>query len=393
LREYFVYYEGCKMKLFGQEVSPKTLGILGAGLGGILGATGGKGQTSGTQGYTGGIPDYTATRTLVPGAFDSTGRRPGEAGRRYFTDVDFTRGPDNAILGGAEIAAMNQAALEQQQAYEAAGKELLGLAALQQEQAEAAGGIAGTPAAPAATLAGTATTPTGTTTTPTGTTTTPTGTTTTQTPYQLIDVDGDYTQQERDIAAQAIATGETTIPLAAGRFGLDTESIIDALIYGGYQTPEQIVESLGYTGGVPGLMVELAAKGKTDPEKIVSYFGNNPAYPEYQNITVDEVSDYLRSAGVPGYAAGGMAQGQGYYLGGPTDGMADLVPATIDGTQPAALSDGEFVVPADVVSHLGNGNSDAGAQQLYSMMDRVRTERTGTTKQGPEINPTQMMPA
>ena len=97
-------------------LSPKTLGILGAGLGGILGATSGKGQTSGSQGYTGGIPEYTATRTLVPGAFDSTGRRPGEAGRRYFTDVDFTRGPDNAILGGAELAAMNEAALEQQQA-------------------------------------------------------------------------------------------------------------------------------------------------------------------------------------------------------------------------------------------------------------------------------------
>ena len=85
-------------------------------------------------------------------------------------------------------------------------------------------------------------------------------------------------------------------------------------------------------------------------------------------------------------AQGGIAQG--YYLGGPTDGMADLIPATIDGTQPAALSDGEFVIPADVVSHLGNGNSDAGAEQLYSMMDRVRDERTGTTKQGPEINPT-----
>ena len=92
-------------------------------------------------------------------------------------------------------------------------------------------------------------------------------------------------------------------------------------------------------------------------------------------------------------ATGGMAQGQGYYLGGATDGMADLVPATIGGTQPAALSDGEFVIPADVVSHLGNGNSDAGAKQLYSMMDRVRKERTGTTKQGPEINPTKMMPA
>ena len=95
-----------------------------------------------------------------------------------------------------------------------------------------------------------------------------------------------------------------------------------------------------------------------------------------------------------GMAAGGLASlGKGYYLGGPTDGMADMVPATIDGVQPAALSDGEFVVPADVVSHLGNGNSDAGAQQLYSMMDRVRRERTGTTKQGPEINPTRMMPA
>ena len=97
--------------------------------------------------------------------------------------------------------------------------------------------------------------------------------------------------------------------------------------------------------------------------------------------------------GMPGlsFAGGGMAQG--YYLGGPTDGMADLIPATIDGTQPAALSDGEFVIPADVVSHLGNGNSDAGAEQLYSMMDRVRDERTGTTKQGPEIDPTKMMPA
>jgi hypothetical protein len=64
----------------------------------------------------------------------------------------------------------------------------------------------------------------------------------------------------------------------------------------------------------------------------------------------------------------------------------------IDGRQPAALSDGEFVIPADVVSHLGNGNSDAGAKQLHSMMDRVRQERTGTTKQGKQINPAAFMP-
>ena len=95
-----------------------------------------------------------------------------------------------------------------------------------------------------------------------------------------------------------------------------------------------------------------------------------------------------------GMAQGGIASlGGPNYLAGATDGMADLVPATIGGSQPAALSDGEFVIPADVVSHLGNGNSDAGAKELYAMMDRVRDERTGTTRQGPEINPMNMMPA
>ena len=73
--------------------------------------------------------------------------------------------------------------------------------------------------------------------------------------------------------------------------------------------------------------------------------------------------------------------------------MADQVPATIGGEEPARLSDGEFVVPADVVSHLGNGNSQAGSEQLYSMMDRVRKERTGTTMQGAQINPMQQLPA
>jgi len=87
----------------------------------------------------------------------------------------------------------------------------------------------------------------------------------------------------------------------------------------------------------------------------------------------------------------GLAKG-GYYLGGPTDGMADKVPARIDGRQEARLSDGEFVVPADVVSHLGNGNSNAGAQQLYAMMDRVRKARTGREAQGRQINPSKYMP-
>lgn len=89
--------------------------------------------------------------------------------------------------------------------------------------------------------------------------------------------------------------------------------------------------------------------------------------------------------GIP-MAEGGLASA-GRYLQGATDGMADKIPSSIDGEQPAALSHGEFVIPADVVSHLGNGNSDAGAQKLYEMMAKIRKARTGTTEQGKEINP------
>ncbi len=91
-----------------------------------------------------------------------------------------------------------------------------------------------------------------------------------------------------------------------------------------------------------------------------------------------------------GMASGGIASGR--YLQGETDGMADEIPTTIDGDQDAALSHGEFVIPADVVSHLGNGNSDAGAKKLYQMMDRIRQARTGTKEQGKEINPDKFMP-
>ena len=94
----------------------------------------------------------------------------------------------------------------------------------------------------------------------------------------------------------------------------------------------------------------------------------------------------------PLYRGGIIGLNRGMYLSGATDGMADKIPAMIGNTQPAALSDGEFVIPADVVSGLGNGNSDAGAKNLYAMMDRVRRARTGTTKQAPAINPNKMMP-
>jgi hypothetical protein len=89
------------------------------------------------------------------------------------------------------------------------------------------------------------------------------------------------------------------------------------------------------------------------------------------------------------FAEGGSPR----FLSGGGDGMSDSIPATIGGTQEARLADGEFVIPADVVSHLGNGSSKAGAKQLYSMMDRVRKARTGNEKQGRQIKPKKIMPA
>ena len=101
-----------------------------------------------------------------------------------------------------------------------------------------------------------------------------------------------------------------------------------------------------------------------------------------------------RSGGViPGLASQVRMQQGGRFLSGGGDGMSDSIRANIDGTMEARLSDGEFVIPADVVSGLGNGSSDAGADRLYTMMDRVREERTGTTKQAPEINARSTMPA
>ena len=102
------------------------------------------------------------------------------------------------------------------------------------------------------------------------------------------------------------------------------------------------------------------------------------------------------------YASGGQTGGiaslgsysdGGRMLKGPGDGMSDNIPASIGGKQPARLADGEFVVPADVVSHLGNGSTDAGAKQLYAMMNKVRKARTGNQKQGRQISAGKYLPA
>jgi len=87
--------------------------------------------------------------------------------------------------------------------------------------------------------------------------------------------------------------------------------------------------------------------------------------------------------GLMALAGGGMSNLGGYsdgghLLRGPGDGVSDSIPATIADKQPARLATGEFVVPARIVSELGNGSTDAGAKRLYEMMDRVQKTRRKT---------------
>jgi hypothetical protein len=133
----------------------------------------------------------------------------------------------------------------------------------------------------------------------------------------------------------------------------------------------------------------------TTLNKIVNYVN--------KGMSVNQAAEMVASKS---YAAGGMPIAMnmggisslggysdgGRLLKGPGDGMSDNIPATIAGRQPARLANEEFVIPADVVSHLGNGSSEAGAKVLYAMMERVRKARTGNAKQGKQIQPVKYMP-
>ena len=80
-------------------------------------------------------------------------------------------------------------------------------------------------------------------------------------------------------------------------------------------------------------------------------------------------------------------------VSGPGAGRDDLIRGTIEGEQELRVSDGEFIVPADVVSGIGDGSSDAGAKRLHAMIDRIRKTRTGTDEQPDRIDEVELLPA
>jgi hypothetical protein len=131
-----------------------------------------------------------------------------------------------------------------------------------------------------------------------------------------------------------------------------------------------------------------------DPAALANYLQTQNPYGPTMNFadggSVGEDYNFgFAGGGMPEYKAGGKL------LDGPGDGMSDSIPAVIrgKGVQRAALADGEFVIPADVVSHLGNGSTKAGAKKLYQMMAQVRKARTGKTRQAPAVKTDRLLPA
>ena len=173
---------------------------------------------------------------------------------------------------------------------------------------------------------------------------------------------------------------------AAAMFGMDTDPYLDTGPGMTYTSPPRTSPIRGGISELPPPPSMFTPTPEFDDEYTGGYM----------------TPSRMKSVGMePGYSGRTrryerLPMATGGYLNGGTlkgDGMSDDVPAMIDGTQKAALSQGEFVIPADVVSHLGNGSSDAGSKQLYGMMDKIRKARTGTKKQGKEINPERFMPS
>ena len=153
------------------------------------------------------------------------------------------------------------------------------------------------------------------------------------------------------------------------------------------------VRPVGYQGKVPEYTaVREQVTGRDDTDRRPGSAGRRyfsdvifAEKPKEKPMSVEEARAQAKEQ-VSGFTAGGTVLQDGGYLEGDTDGQADLVPGSIDGVQEALLSHGEFVLPADVVAMLGNGNSNAGAEALDDFMKSVRREATGTPKQQRNID-------
>jgi hypothetical protein len=375
------------------ETLAKYLGA-GAVVGQSLGLFG---DNQPTVGYQGGIPDYTAVRKRVPNTFDPD-RRPGSGGRRYFTDTTYV--DMDADTAQVDLADAIAAADTQADALAKSNRVRQRLMAGEPVPVDTSKSKMYPTDEPANEPASFSKVPTA-----------------------------------ESVLSQNMSPSEETSPFTSPYQYIEDDPTNPLNIATPYNQGRKVNKGLStiekalmnydpgkYDRGLSGLLgltkpgPEIKERpsfteidlGMNDPDKRIRTafqkrrFGELPMTPKEEAEFLRMFgTDYIDRAGPKGsrrreYATGGIAElgsRKQRYLDGETDGMADKVPATIDNEDPAALSDGEYVIPADVVSHLGNGNSDAGAKVLDEMLSRVREARTGDTEQAPEINPKEFLPA
>lgn len=166
---------------------------------------------------------------------------------------------------------------------------------------------------------------------------------------------------------------------------VSSELVMDAPAY------EKSSPMLMAEGGITEILESAKAQGLS-PEMYENIYGRGNKIIAMQKALKEGKMVPSANMAEGGISSLGSYSDGGRMLKGPGDGMSDSIPASIGGKQPARLADGEFVVPADVVSHLGNGSTDAGAKRLYGMMDKVRKARTGKKKQAPAVKAEKYMP-
>jgi hypothetical protein len=209
----------------------------------------------------------------------------------------------------------------------------------------------------------------------------------TQMPVSAEIIRSDYDAQTRPYSGITMADGGITYDAATQRYsGLPSSAPATPV----EQLPADLVASLTpqyqaanpnffsydaknqrYGAGIPSMSQLSSFKAEQDriaaeqaAQQIDPFMGLSPF-------------NYAAGGNIQGYNLGGYSDG-GRLLRGPGDGVSDDIPATIAGKQPARLADGEFVIPARIVSELGNGSTDAGAKRLYAMMDRIQDGRKKT---------------
>lgn len=140
-------------------------------------------------------------------------------------------------------------------------------------------------------------------------------------------------------------------------------------------------------GGIADANPQSSMKANIEAEAKMALLDHHPQAKQALRRYADAFGeDALKNLTDKVSSMGGRIRGAG-------GGLDDLIPGTIEGRKEVRLADGEFVVPADVVSHLGDGSSDHGVRKLTEMMDRIRKEKTGTTKQAGHIKDHKVLPA